>query len=59
MIMHKGGWGGGGGGVVLKMSWLAYNIIHGMVSKQNVYIYIYIFNVKKIIQKIELFSRPS
>ena len=61
MIMYKGG--GGGGGVILKISWLAYNIVHGMVSKQNVYvyiyIYIYIYNVKKIKQKTESFSRRS
>ena len=36
MIMYKKG-----GGVILEISSLAYNIIHGMVSKQNVYIYIY------------------
>ena len=34
MIMYKKG-----GGVILKILWLAYNIVHGMVSKQNVYIY--------------------
>ena len=50
MIMHKKGVGGGGGGV-LKMSWLAYNIVHGIVSKQNVYIY----NVKKINRKLNYF----
>ena len=34
--------GGGGGRVILKLklSWLAYNIVHGMVSKENVYIYV-------------------
>ena len=33
---------------------MAYNIVHGMVSKQNVYIYIYIYiYVKKIKQKTE------
>ena len=39
------------------MSWLAYNIVNGMVSKQNIYIYIYIYiyicNVKKIKQKLD------
>ena len=62
MIMYKrGGWGGGGGGgVILKIAWLAYNIVHCMVSKHNVYIYIYIYvMLKKIKQKTELFSRPS
>ena len=38
MIMYKRGGGGGG---ILKIAWLAYNIVHCMVSKQNVYIYIY------------------
>ena len=50
MIMHRKG-----GGVILKMPWLAYNIVHGMVSKQNTHIY----NVKKTKQKTELFSRPK
>ena len=59
MIMHKVCvcvcvWGGGGGHT--QISWLAYNIVHGMASKQNVCIYI--CNVKKIKQKTELFSRP-
>ena len=54
MIMYKKG----GGGVILKISWLAYNIVHCMVSKQNVYIYIYVM-LKKVKQKTELFSCPS
>ena len=60
VIMHKKEGGGGGAGHT-QMSWLAYNIVHGMVSKQNtqIYIYIYIYNVKKIKQKTELFSRPT